>query len=224
MFFVVAAILGVFLATAARLIWQGKVLAGVMVAIGALGFTAPSMLSNAGVRVLLSDPLQHVELPAMYHTSTIIGPNGRRLSATEHLSRIQSYDSAGRFEKGWFVHSAGGLIAIGLTVDGTVGVAAARTRQVELFNLDGSPAGLPKPFKRSSNDLMDGYLQPSEYLVDGVTFDTPIPTSNPGLRWNTLLMFPLWTPVLAWLLVFFGLAIGVGMDLSALSKKRQAST
>ena len=104
--------------------------------------------------------LQNVELPAFFQTATIVTPDGRRFAATAPLSRVQRYDTAGRFETGWFVDSGGGSLAIGLTTDGKIAVAAARTRRVEIFNADGSPAGAPMPFTKRDKSLMGDYLRP----------------------------------------------------------------
>lgn len=125
--------LGFSLAAAARLVWKGKLFSGVLLALGTLGWFAPLLLPAAGNR------LRHVELPAFYETATIVGPSGRTFAFTQHLSRLQRYDLAGRFEAGWFVASAGGKVAIGVTTDGKIAVAAWRPRHVEFFNPDGRP-------------------------------------------------------------------------------------
>jgi hypothetical protein len=59
--------------------------------------------------------LDGVELPAHFETTTIVGPGGKRYALTSHLSRVQRYDKAGRFERGWFVKSGSGWVEIGLT-------------------------------------------------------------------------------------------------------------
>src|SRR5215813_1463451 len=132
--------LSYFLAGAARLVWKGHMFSAVLLALGAFGFFAPIILLAAG------DRLRHVELPAFYETPTIVGPAGRTFALAQNLSRLQRYDLAGRFEEGWFVHSAAGQVAIGVTTDGKIAVAAVRTRHVQFFNPDGSPAGPLKPF------------------------------------------------------------------------------
>jgi hypothetical protein len=201
MAFIILALLSYFLAVAARLVWKGHMFSGVLLALGALGWFGPIILPAAG------DLLWHVELPAFYEAPTIVGPAGRTFALAQNLSRLQRYDLAGRFEAGWFVHSASGQVAIGLTTDGKIAVAAVRTRHVEFFNPDGSPAGPLKSF--TGGNPMSGYLQPTDFHVDGVTFQTPTVAKNPSARWNTLLLFPLWHPFIAWLLVllaFFGIA------------------
>ena len=194
--------LGFFLAAAAWLLWKGHMFSGVLLALGTLGWFAPAFLLAAGNR------LRHVELPAFYETATIVGPAGRTFAFTQHLSRLQRYDLAGRFEVGWFVDSAGGKVAIGVTTDGKIAVAAVRTRRVEFFNQDGSFAGPSRPFTRDPKNWSD-YLQPSEVRVDGVTFETPTVAKNPSVRWNTLLLFPLWGPEVAWFLGACGLLAGI---------------
>ena len=56
---------------------------------------------------------------------------------------------------------------------------------------------------------MSDYLQPSEYSVEGVTFETPTAAKNPSVRWNTLLLLPLWSPVVAWFLLACAIVAGI---------------
>jgi hypothetical protein len=210
-FILFALMLVVFLAVAARLIWKGNLISGVLLALGAVGWFAPSMLPAATSR------LQHVELPAFYETATIVGPDRRTFAFTQHLETVQRYDLAGRFEAGWFVDSHGGRVSIGVTTDGKIAVAAARTGRIEFFNPDGSPAGPARPFTRESKYLMSDYLQPSEYRVEGVTFETPTAANNPNLRWNTLLLLPLWSPFVAWLLAACGIVANIWSRIAQLA-------
>jgi hypothetical protein len=129
-------------------------------------------------------------------------------SHSPRISRLQRYDGAGQFERGWFAKTAGGLASVGLTSDNKIAVAAARTRKVEFFNWDGSSAGPPQPFTRRGNRASSDYLSPSDYLVEGVTFERPVPAANPGLRWNAILLFPLSHPFIAWIFVVCGLLTG----------------
>ena len=126
-----------FLAAAVRLASRGHALCGALIGLGALGFSGASLLQATGTW------LRYVELPPFFQTTTIVGPGDRTFTATIPLARIQRYDSNGRFEDGWFVDSVGGIFAIGLTEDGRIAVAAARTKRVEFFNPDGSSAGPP---------------------------------------------------------------------------------
>jgi hypothetical protein len=190
-----AAMLGAFLISAAWHIFQGRPFSGVMLAWGALGFFTPPAIAPAA-----SVLLENFELPAIYGTTTIQAPDGRRIAFTTHLARVQLYHRAGQFERGWFAKTAGGLAWVALTTDGKIAVAAVRTRKVEFFFWDGSSAGPPQPFTRRGKETW-----PSDYLVDGVTFDRPVPAANPGLNWNTLLLFPLSHPFIAWLFLACGL-------------------
>jgi hypothetical protein len=207
-FILLALMLVVFLAMAARLVWKGNLISGVLLGLGAVGWFAPSMLPAAG------NWLRVVELPAFYETATVLGPEGRTFALTQHLKRLQRYDLAGDFEAGWFVDSKGGAVSIGVTTDGKIAVAAARTRRVEFFNPDGSTAGPGRPFTRESKDLMRDYLQPSEYRVEGVTFETPTAAKNPSVRWNTLLLLPLWSPFVAFLLAACGIVANMWSKIS----------
>jgi hypothetical protein len=101
-------------------------------------------------------------------------------SHSPRISRLQRYDGAGQFERGWFAKTAGGLASVGLTSDNKIAVAAARTRKVEFFNWDGSSAGPPQPFTRRGNRASSDYLSPSDYLVEGVTFERPVPGRQSG--------------------------------------------
>jgi hypothetical protein len=146
-----------------------------------------------------------MELPTFFETTSIVGPGDRTFAATIPLARIQRYDSDGQFETGWFVDSAGGVFAIGMTADGRIAVAAGRTKQVAFFNPDGSPAGSPRPFTWSDG-LIKGVLRPSNCWVAGEAFADPIQVENPETHWVTLVLFPLWHPFVAWLLMGAGMA------------------
>jgi hypothetical protein len=195
--------LAVLLAVAIRVVWEGKAFSGVLLAIGAFGFCAPFILPVAG------NLLRHVELPAFYETAAIVGPGGQTFTLTQHLARLQRYDKAGHFEAGWFVDSKGGAVSLGTTTDGKIAVAAARSRRVEFFNPDGTTERPSMEFTRATKELMGRYLEPSEYRVDGATFETPVVVNNPAVRWNTLLLLPLWNPVIAWLLLGGGIVAAV---------------
>jgi hypothetical protein len=200
-----------FLVVAAQLVYRGHVLSGALFALGALGFV-PAIVILPAMGTLLDG----VELPAHFETTTIVGPGGKRYALTSHLSRVQRYDRAGRFERGWFVGSGGGWAEIGLTTDDKIAVLAWRPRQVEIFNPDGSPAAPPRSFatrdklakRRDYLCPSEHHLCPSEYLIEGVALQNPTPASNPSVRWNTLLLFPLWHPFVAWLLMFCGMMLG----------------
>ena len=105
--------------------------------------------------------------------------------------------------------SLGGTFAIGFTADGQIAVAAARTKRVEFFSPDESLAGPPRQFT-CSDGLMNGVLRPSDCRVEGVAFADPIQVRNPRAHWTTLMLFPLWDPFVAWLLVVSGM-VGIGV-------------
>lgn len=185
------------LVSAVRFASRGDVLGGALIGLGATGFFSPLVLPFTGTW------LQHVELPQFFETTTIRGPEGRTFAVTMPLARVQRYGSDGRFETGWFVHSAGGIIAIGLTTDGRIAVAAIRTKQVEFFNPDGSSVGPPQP----CSGVLYGVLRPGYCRVDGVTFANPIQTRDPPTHWGPFVLFPLWDPFVAWLLGVSGMVL-----------------
>lgn len=191
-------ILIAWLVGAVRWVTRGHLLGGALMGLGALGFVGAFLLPAAGAW------LQQIELPPFFETTSILGPGGRTFTATIPTARIQRYDSNGRFETGWFVHSAGGIFRIGLTVDGRIAVASARTKQVEFFNSDGSASGRPQPCAWFGG-VQSGVLQPSDCPVWGVTFVNPTQTTGPGAHWQTLVLFPLWHPFVAWLLAVLGM-------------------
>lgn len=125
--------------------------------------------------------------------------------------------------KGWFVASGGGPVAIGLTEDGKIAVAAVRTRQVEFFHLDGAPAGPPMPFSNRYKVQANNYLGPADRIVDGVAFQTAVRTDNPGPHWNTVLLFPLGSPLLAWALILCGIVLGSGYPGGSRRPSRQSA-
>src|SRR5215831_18999665 len=188
----------VFSAAAVRLASRGHPVCGALIGLGAFGFLGAPLLPATGTW------LRYVELPPFFETTTIVGPGDRTFTATIPLARVQRYDSNGRFEDGWFVDSIGGIFAIGLTEDGRIAVAAARTKRVEFFNPDGSSAGPPQPFTWSGGS-MNGVLRPSNCRVEGVSFADPIQVRHPEAHWTTLVLFPLWNPFVAWLLAVLGM-------------------
>ncbi|HEY1244181.1 MAG TPA: hypothetical protein VGF29_05050 [Hyphomicrobiaceae bacterium] len=193
-----------------QLVRRGHVLSGALFALGASGFGVVPVIILPAMGSLLDG----VELPAYFGTTTIVGPRGKRYALIRDLSRVQRYDKAGRFEKGWFV-GGGGWVEIGLTTDDKIAVLVWRPRQVEMFNPDGSPAGQPISFptlakvatRRDYLCPSENLLCPSEYLIEGVSLQNPTPVNNPGFRWNTLLLLPLWHPIVAWLLLACGIVI-----------------
>lgn len=194
----------VFLAFAVHLASRGDALCGALIGLGALGFFGAVLLPATGAW------LQHVELPPFFETTSIVGPGGRTFAATRPLARIQRYDSDGRFEAGWFVDTGGGPFAIGLTMDGRIAVAAGRTKRVEFFDQDGSSTRPSQPFTCSSGST-DGVLRPWNCQVDFVALADPHEVGHPGAHWATLVLFPLWDPLVAWLLMVSGI-LGVSVN------------
>lgn len=62
---------------------------------------------------------------------------GHQIAAVRAASRVQVYDSHGRFVRGWFVDAAGGTFTLRLTRAGFIEVRAARTDRVMYYTVDG---------------------------------------------------------------------------------------
>jgi len=149
-----------------------------------------------------------LELPAIFETKTLQAPDGRYFSANLPLQRIQRYDSKGQFELGWFVHAAGGSFLIGITKDGNIASASARKDHLEIFKPDGSYQHPPIGYGESLNiSYFDDTLRPSDFKSIDVNLLESELAENPKLSFVTALLFPLWHPVVGWLMTAIG---GIG--------------
>lgn len=177
---------------------SGHVWCAVLLALGSLGFFGPSLLASTG------SLLNHVELPAFFETTAIAGPGATTVTASMPFARIQRYDRDGRFLNGWFAANGGGQFALGVTREGTIALASTRTKEVEFFNSDGSSAAPPRPFTWGGAP-MQGLLWPGRISLAGVVFAQPVQVAGPPPHVLTLLLFPFWHPLFAWVLGAMGM-------------------
>lgn len=184
----------VFWGDALSLLRAGHTVAAVLTVLGAIGFFGSILLPNLG------SLLDHVELPAFTFTTTIAGPDHSMVALTGAFGRVQRYDRDGNFRAGWFAHTGGASGALGMTTDGAIAVASPRTKEIELFRLDGTPAGPPRPFSWTGTPEPK-LLWPSAVKVDGVTLARPVELANPPLHVLPALLVPFWNPLVAWLML-----------------------
>jgi hypothetical protein len=158
-----------------------------LVVAGVLGFFGTFLLPYAGTW------LERVELPTFFETSTIILPDGGRLTATMPTQRVQRYSSDGRFRTGWFVDAKGGHFAIGLTSDGKIAVCTGRGRQIFLFELDGRPAGDPRACFTAPREVPK-ILQPADFPLGEINLQPAVSTKRPDASLVAILLVPFWHP------------------------------
>jgi hypothetical protein len=163
---------------------------------GGFGFVGMSLIPRMGHR------LDYVELPAMFDTTTIALPDGGRLTATFPMGRLQVYGKDRFFQHGWFVNSKGGHFGIGLTSKDQIAVCSARSQQAEIYDLSGRSSGLVLPCNYSSK--MGRILYPSLVSIESEKLQIVSEVNMPTPRLLTLLMVPLWHPIIAWLMALLG--------------------
>ena len=163
--------------------------------VGFVGFVGTYYIPYAGTW------LDHVELPAFLGSNTIALPDGGRLTANMAQQRVQRYGGDGRFRNGWFVEAHGGHFGIGLTSDGRAVVCTGRGRQLFLFSLDGQSAGDPRPCPPPE---VPKILQPNDFPHSEVHLQQAIAVDPPSPSIVTLVLVPLWDPMVAWFIVVIG--------------------
>jgi hypothetical protein len=172
-----------------------------LIVFGLLGFFGTAYLPRAGAL------LDSVELPAFFETTTIMLPDGGRLTATMPTSRVQRYGSDGRFRTGWFVDAWGGHFAVGLTTKGLVAICTSRGRQIFLFDLDGRLLG-QKACHRPPQDVGGPILQPYVgFPVSDIGLQPLGPVGRPDASLLAILLVPLWHPFVPWSIFAIGFFI-----------------
>jgi hypothetical protein len=192
-----------------RFFWSAKTkrvsfLAAIIAFVGAIGFIGPFFLRHTG------DKLKSVEFPAFLDTVTILGPDGRRFALNAPLQRVQRYSANGDFETGWFLDTAGGSAGIGLTDNDFIVIAPIRRRRFDFFMLDGAVARPSVPMSEMRRVEFNRSRPISAGALDetGIQIKPAQQVSNPTPSFTALALFPLWHPILAWLLMVGSLIIG----------------
>jgi len=109
--------------------WSGKIL----LALGALGFLGGFLFATAGSHF----PVPSVEFPLGDVQDIAVDKEGNILLALGFYGRIQLYDSAGRFQRGWPAGAFGGSFTVAFRGADVVASYAARRRSTILFDLRG---------------------------------------------------------------------------------------
>jgi hypothetical protein len=110
--------------------WSSKIL----FAIGALGFLGGFLFATAGNRF----PIPSVEFPLGDVQDVAVDEDGNILLALGFYGRIQLYDSAGRFQRGWPADALGGSFTVAFRGANVVASYAARRHSTILFDLAGT--------------------------------------------------------------------------------------
>jgi hypothetical protein len=160
------------------------------------GFFLGSFLPMAG------DYLNHIELPIVAETQTVELPDGSAVTATMPTARIQHYDRNGRFQRGWFVHSAGGMFSVRWWPTGHIAVCSVRTNSLELFDLNGTSIDKSRTCDWGADSL------PS--LINWRLRNlnrTSESGAGPRASAQALALVPLWHPFVAWAMAAVGLFV-----------------
>jgi hypothetical protein len=198
-----------------------------LVAISFIGFLAPVLVLPA-----LGSRLDGVELPILFETTTLRLPEpgavmpayaqhgfrrlpnlfetavplsgGGFVTANIPMQRLQRYDEHGRFLNGWFIRARGGYFSVGLSTAGGIVICTARGRESLLYNLDGTSAGAARPCRYSASSL-PSLLAPGFAAIDGVTVRAAETAAAPIVKRQQWLLLPLWSPLVAWAMMVFGM-------------------
>lgn len=158
------------------------------------GFFLGSFLPWAG------DYLKHFELPIVAETQTVELPDGSSVTATMPTARIQRYDRNGRFQMGWFVHSAGKGFSIRWQPSGLIAVCSLGA--LELFDLDG--------ISIDRSQKCDWGADSSPSLINwSLRNPTRASESGRGPRASAqaLALVPFWDPIVAWAMAVVGMFV-----------------
>lgn len=126
------------------------------------------------------------EWPIFFTSGTVEDSLGRRYVPHTRAGRIQVYDSEGNFLRGWFLNTGGGVFKLHVTEDDELEVFIASGDRHLVFAADGSL-------------LREGHYPGESYDVLPVGPYCEISLTVP---WY---LFPLTSPVVAWLVVVMGI-------------------
>jgi hypothetical protein len=204
---VIVLMLGVFVASAGATIWDArtvtgparwcKLIGGVLLAIGAIGFFGMALSATGGLRWLPPT----FEWPVGDAKGIVDLPDGRHVVPLQPSNRIQLYSSDWKFLRGWWINASAGTFVIRLRNTNQIEVLTARGQRRLLFDLDGK--------------LIEGreYRDEEYAAASRAGYSAVVPTK--------LWLWPLTGPFLSWLC---GLTGGVMIGLSQRLKQKPQAT
>ena len=104
-----------------------------LVSFGGLGFFGTALVALGGFPWLQPT----FEWPVGRARGVLVMPSGERVVPLKTASRIQVYDSAGRFLRGWQVGASGGAFILRLDESKKIEVLTSRGDRRYLYSLDG---------------------------------------------------------------------------------------
>jgi hypothetical protein len=172
--------------------WRGwlGVLASVLAVLGVCGFFGAAFSSLGGL-----DWLGSFEWPIGYTSGIVRMPDGTLVVPHTPSGRIQLYDSALRFIRGWRIEASGGTFTIRAPADGTIDVHTARRALHLVYNRNG---------KLLSQETYDLRHDASPLNTPPEAFSEHIPT-----RW---VLWPLTGPFYAWCCILLAMLIWHRVD------------
>jgi hypothetical protein len=130
--------------------------------------------------------LDHFELPNSLGATTITGSEAGVFVVSTPIQRVQRYQENGSFLNGWFVPAAGGHFSVKLADDGKLEVCTARGRRLMVYDEHGQVT--------ARQDKCEYQVMPS----------TGVFLVRQG--WVSYIFFPLWHPIVGWLMFAAGVA------------------
>ena len=108
-------------------------ISAILTAAGLFGFLGGGLVAFAGDHL----PLSSIEFPLGDIQDIAVDPEGNILLALGFYGRIQLYDAAGHFQRGWSADSRGGSFTVVFRSGGIVASHAVRRGSTVLFDLSG---------------------------------------------------------------------------------------
>ena len=208
-----------------------------------LGLLAAFFLVLGGIGFFLGLPCavgwldglpQWIEFPLGEPEGIAVDAAGRVYLGLQFYHRVQVYDAEGRFLRGFFVNSGGGVFRIRINSEGRLDVAATRGNSLTTYELDGTevarevdPTHRRHYYSEFGEEMQRRAAAPhgTEYhLVSGLLFPRVDQVELSGDR-RTVIR----TDAARWFLkgpfpagLFWGLGIAALIGLRALAGKRVA--
>ncbi len=130
-----------------------------LMAVGGLGFFVSPLSSLGGLQWLPSS----FEWPVGSARGILVMPDGRHVVPHTASGRIQVYDAAWRFLRGWHVDAGGGVFVLRNAATNQIEVITARRHLRYLYELDGSLVSQATYSPRRYSDL----------TASGISSDVP---------------------------------------------------